>query len=203
MHIEFLVEEYSAEVVLTRLLPRILHSDITCKIRTFTGKMDLLSKLQKRLKGYRQWLPKDGRIVVLVDRDREDCRILKARLENAAKRAGFITKSSARADERFEVVNRLAIEELEAWFFGDPEALVRAYPRIPATIGRKARYRNPDAISGGTWEALERILKRYGYCSGGMSKAETAERISEHMNPSRNSSKSFQVFRNALTEMTL
>ena len=110
-----------------------------------------------------------------------------------------MTKSGARGRGKFEVINRLAIEELEAWFFGDPEALVQAYPRVPATIGRKAQYRNPDAIAGGTWEALERVLQKAGYFPGGMSKVETARNISKYMDPLRNSSKSFQVFRDAVT----
>lgn len=50
----------------------------------------------------------------------------------------------------FQVVNRIAVEELEAWFFGDWSALQAAYPRVPATIPQKARFRDPDAIVGGT-----------------------------------------------------
>jgi hypothetical protein len=202
MHIEFLVEEYSAEAALTSILPRILEEDISYVIHPFSGKTDLLSQLPNRLKGYRKWLPEDGRIVVLVDQDRADCRTLKAKLEEAAKKAGFVTKSDAQGRNKFEVINRLAIEELEAWFFGDPEALVQAYPRVPATLRRKAQYRDPDAIVGGTWEALERVLKKSGYYSCGMPKVETARNISKYMDPLRNSSKSFQVFRDALLELT-
>lgn len=198
MRIEFLVEEYSAEAALINILPRILGEDAAYAIRAFSGKADLLSQLPKRLNGYRKWLPEDGRIVVLVDQDQENCLALKSKLEEAAKKAGFITKSGAHGRSRFEVINRLAIEELEAWFFGDPEALVQAYPRVPAMIGRKAQYRNPDAIVGGTWEALERILKQSGYYPGGMPKVETARNVSMYMDPNRNISKSFQVFRDTL-----
>ncbi|MDZ4163785.1 MAG: DUF4276 family protein [Smithellaceae bacterium] len=201
MHIEFLVEEYSAEAALNNILPGILREETAYAIRAFTGKADLLSHLPKRLKGYRKWLPEDGRIVVLVDQDRENCLALKAKLEEAARKAGFITKSGALGRSRFEVINRLAVEELEAWFFGDTEALVQAYPRVPATIGSKAQYRNPDAIAGGTWEALERVLKKSGYYPTGMPKVETARNISKYMDPQRNQSKSFQVFRDALREL--
>jgi hypothetical protein len=201
MRIEFLVEEFSAEAALINILPKILGEDTAYAIRAFSGKADLLSQLPKRLKGYRKWLPEDGRIVVLVDQDRENCLALKTRLEEAARKAGFITKTDTHGHGRFEVINRLAIEELEAWFFGDPKALVQAYPRVPATIGRKAQYRNPDAIVGGTWEALERVLKKSGYYPSGMSKVETARNISKYMDPQRNHSKSFQVFRDALIEL--
>jgi len=203
MHIEFLVEEYSAEAALKNLLPSILSEETTFAIRPFSGKQDLLSQLPKRLSGYRKWLPDDWRIVVLVDRDRENCLALKAKLEDAARQAGLATKSSVRGQKRFDVVNRLAIEEMEAWYFGDPAALKQAYPRLPDTIGRKAPYRNPDAIAGGTWEALERILKQSGYYPSGMPKVETARNVSKYMDPDRNISKSFQVFRDALRELVL
>ena len=203
MHIEFLVEEYSAEAALKNLLPSILSEETTFTIRPFSGKQDLLFQLPKRLSGYRKWLPEDWRIVVLVDRDRENCLALKAKLEDAARQADLATKSSVRGQGQFKVVNRLAIEEMEAWYFGDPAALKQAYPRLPDTIGRKAPYRNPDAIAGGTWEALERILKQSGYYTSGMPKVETARNVSKYMDPDRNISKSFQVFRDALRELAL
>jgi hypothetical protein len=93
------------------------------------------------------------------------------------------------------VVSRLAIEELEAWFFGDAEAIVGAYPKMPPKLASKRRYRNPDAITGGTWEALERELQKAGYYRGGLPKVEVARMVSQHMDPQRNRSRSFQVFR--------
>ena len=146
-------------------------------------------------------MPEDWRIVVLVDADDEDCRELKANLEEKAEEAGFLTKSSRPVGSHFQVLNRLAIEELEAWFFGDVEALHAAYPRISLNLGRKAKYRDPDAIKGGTWEALERELKRTRYYPSGFSKISIARAISIHMVPERNRSKSFQVFRQGLLDL--
>ncbi len=99
------------------------------------------------------------------------------------------------------MLNRIAIEELEAWFFGDVKAIAEAYPGVSLSLGNKAKYRNPDAITGGTWEALQRVLQTEGYYLAGMPKIEVARKISEHMEPKRNQSRSFQVFRDALTEM--
>ena len=62
-------------------------------------------------------------------------------------------------------------------------------------------YRDPDAIRGGTWEALERELKRVGYFKGGLGKIEAAKAISAQMDPERNISNSFQVFMKGLLEM--
>ena len=159
MHIELLVEEPSAEAALQELLPQIIGDTATFSIHPFQGKPDLMAKLSGRLRGYSHWLPVDWRIVVLVDTDEEDCQELKAQLEQAAQMADLATKSATLPGMSFQVLNRLAIEELEAWFFGDPEALHTAYPRVPSTLTKRALYRDPDAIRGGTWEALERVLQ--------------------------------------------
>ena len=194
MHIEFLLEEPSAEAALSAILPKVFSPDIIYNFHVFQGKDDLLKKLPARLKGYRHWIPDDWRIVVLVDRDRADCFQLKARLERAASEAGFVTKSRSTPGRSFRVVNRLAIEELEAWFFGDFEALRKAYPRVSKNLQYQARYRNPDAVPGGTYEALERLLVRKNYYKGQLPKVTVAKNIAPHMEPDRNRSKSFQVF---------
>jgi len=201
MHIEFLVEEPSAEAALFNLVPKIIGQNISFKIHSYQGKPDLLNKLLPRLRGYKTWIPKDWRIVVLIDADEEDCRILKNRLEEIAQNAGLITKSRRTIRSYFQVLNRLAIEELEAWFFGDIDALHSSYPRIPLTLGRRAKYRNSDTIKGGTWEALEREFKKAGYFSSGISKIIVAREVSMNMEPDRNRSRSFQVFRQGLLDL--
>ena len=99
------------------------------------------------------------------------------------------------------MVNRLAIEELEAWYFGDWSAVKSAYQRVPVNIPRTARYRDPDMITGGTWEAFQRILQRAGYFETGLRKIEAARAIAAHMTPSENTSRSFQSLRTALMKM--
>jgi len=194
MHIEFLVEELSAEEALRNIVPHMISNADTFDIHAHQGKTDLLEKLPGRLRGYKSWIPSDWRIVILLDVDDDICLTLKQKLENIACTAGFITKSSACSQMNFQVVNRIAIEELEAWFFGDITAVNAAYPRISTNIVHKAKYRNPDAILGGTWEALETILQKAGYFKGGMPKTTVAREISTHMLPMRNISHSFQVF---------
>lgn len=171
LHLEFLVEEASLESALTLILPKILPSTVTYvtyKIHAFRGKTDLLAKLPNRLKGYQAWLPPDGKIVVLIDKDRENCLELKQKLEIMAISSGLITKSSCQKDKSFQVLNRIVVEELEAWFFGDVEAICQAYPKVSANLANQQPYRDPDAIKGGTWEALERVLKKAGYHPGGL-----------------------------------
>ena len=194
MYIEFFLEEESAEEALKVILPKIFSTDVGFNFHVFQGKPDLLGKLPNLLKVYRQWITADWRIMVLVDRDQEDCFQLKARLEGIAHDAGFVTKSSASQEGDFQVVNRLAIEELEAWFFGDTEALQTAYSRIPENLQDQAGYRDPDAITGGTHEALDRLLRRLKYHRGRLHKPAVARKIAQHMDPCRNRSRSFQVF---------
>jgi len=109
------------EAFLRALLPRLLPVDRTFEVHSFQGKADLLGKLPARLRGYAQWLPADWRIVVVVDRDDDDCQDLKRRLETMAAAAGLITRSRT-GGAWWQLVNRIAIEELEAWYFGDWEA---------------------------------------------------------------------------------
>ncbi len=90
---------------------------------------------------------------------------------------------------------------MEAWFFGDMEAVRTAFPKVSPNLEKRAKYRNPDAIDGGTWETLERILQLKGYYRGGLAKIDAARRIAAEMDPSRNQSRSFQIFRDTLVEM--
>ncbi|MCK9441562.1 MAG: DUF4276 family protein [Methanothrix sp.] len=204
MHIVFLVEELSAESALLNLVPKILGTSASFEIHPYQCKDDLLLKLPRILRGYAKWLPDNWRIVVLVDEDRSECDALKERMEQAADDARLITRTMAgslNSHARFQVLNRIAIEELEAWFFGDVLALNQAYPKVPKTLGGRSRYQDPDSITGGTWESMERELKKAGYFRGGLRKIEAAKTISAFMEPERNKSKSFQVFRDGLQEM--
>lgn len=198
MHIEFLIEETSAEIVLTEIIPSIVGDETTFKIHDFRGKSNLINKLPDRMKGYGNIIKhqEDLRIVVLVDKDNQDCQELKQKLEEIAIQAGLTTPSTS---NNFQVLNRIVVEELEAWFFGDIEALREAYPKVPESLTKRKSYRIPDEIKGGTWEALERILSSAGYYEKGfMPKTEVARNIAPFMNPELNSSKSFQVFRDGL-----
>ena len=96
------------------------------------------------------------------------------------------------------MANRIAVEELEAWFFGDWTAVQAAYPRVSASQVSKQGFRDPDAVLGGTWEALERVLKKAGYFKTGLRKMECAKQVAQHMEPARNASRSFQAFAGAV-----
>jgi Domain of unknown function (DUF4276) len=165
----------------------------------FQGKTDLMAKLQDRLRGYASWLPEDWRVVVVVDRDDDDCVALKAQLEAMAKNAKLCTRSVA-GKQPWQLVNRIAVEELEAWYFGDWPAVCTAYPRVSERVVNQAGYRHPDAVAGGTWEAFERVLRRHGYFRGGLGKIEAARSLGAAIDPQRSRSPSFAHFRDVVLE---
>lgn len=201
-HFIFLVEDRSTEVFLQELLPRLLPQQHTFEVHSFGSKSALRMKLLQRLRAYPRWLPHryaHWRIVVVVDRDTDDCHVLKGELEDLAARARLRTRSQA-GESGWQVVNRIAIEELEAWYFGDWDAVCAAYPRVSATVPQRAGYRDPDAIRGGTWEAFEKILKRHGYFKTGLRKTEAAREVASRICWERTRSRSFRVFVNAVLE---
>jgi hypothetical protein len=117
-HLEILVEEQSSEAFLNCVLPRILTGGQTFQIHVHQGKDDLLRKLESRIRAYSKWLPDTTRVIVLLDRDAGDCKLIKQKMEAAAATSGMATKTTA-TDGLWRVANRVAIEELEAWFFGE------------------------------------------------------------------------------------
>lgn len=188
IHVEFLVEEPSAELVLRELVPKIAPR-CTFGVRRFQGKQDLLRRLPGVLRGYATRLSWEAlRIVVLVDRDHDDCRELKRKL------AGMGTEAGLRQDV---IRYRVVVDELEAWFFGDVPALRAAYDRLPAGLANQARYRDSDAMSKAS-RALEDLLRSHGYHRQGLAKTTAAGDIAPYMDVENNRSQSFRAFRDGL-----
>ena len=137
-HVEFLVEEDSVEALLKGLLPKLLPAGVSFAIHPFQGKRDLLTKLPDRLRGYRQWLPADWRLIVLVDEDRQDCRALKQQLDKAATDAGFTTKATAQHAGSFTI---LALQVV-VWVNSEQESAFQALltGEIPVSVVGKTGY---------------------------------------------------------------
>jgi len=88
-HIKVLVEEPSMEAALRVLLPKILVGS-SFEVYAHQCKQELLQHLPKRLRGYARWIPNNWRIIVIVDRDNDDCYELKSCLEKMATDAGLM-----------------------------------------------------------------------------------------------------------------
>lgn len=196
-HIELLVEEPSMEAVLRVVVPRIIPG-VSFEVRVFNGKPDLLAKLPDRLKGYRDWSHVGGLgVVVIVDRDNDDCVTLLGNLNATGQRHGYSLCSLTQAIQG-TLLNRLVVEELEAWFLGDVPAMATAFPGVPTTLRSRSTFRDPDAVRGGTAEAFGRVLRQAGHHTNGLRKIAAASEISPHLHVEKNDSNSFVKFRDGL-----
>jgi hypothetical protein len=169
--IVFMVEEESMATFLNNFLPR-LFPDLRFLCIPHEGKRDLEISLPRKLKAWRQ---PDDRFVVIRDGDGKDCLELKANLAAICSKAG-----------RPDTLIRIACQELEAWYLGDPEALATVFPSVQLrTIAKRPKYRDPDSLRKPSAE-LQRLCPDFQKISG-------ARAIASHISHGRNSSRSFRV----------
>lgn len=212
MHIEVLVEDSSGEKLLAQLLPHILGEQgepHTWRLKAYKGigrippgltakadpaKRILLDQLPRLLQGYGR-TPGIDAVVVVLDTDRRDCKAFLQELQSVAKQC----------DPAPNTMFRLAIEEMEAWYFGDRTALLNAFPRAKREV--LDRYVQ-DSVCG-TWELLAdavyaggaAAIKKAGWPLSGQIKHEWAEKIGPFMNLRQNASPSFGKFRDGLASL--
>jgi hypothetical protein len=168
----FLLEERSIKVLLEALLPRLFPAlEIFCIAHE--GKSDLEKSLPRKLKAWKN--RPDDRFVVIRDSDGKDCKALKAALAAMCAEAG-----------RDDTLVRIVCQELEAWYFGDLDALasVLGEPSL-RNLSAKAAYRNPDAIAKPSRELIK-------LCPA-FQKIDGARRIADRLSYTRNRSASFRA----------
>jgi hypothetical protein len=158
----------------------------------------LLHNLPDRLRAYGKSLRSDQVVVVLVDLDnRPDCKAFKRDLLE------ILNVCQPKPNVTF----RIAIEELEAWFLGDQEAIQSAYPNAKLDILKNYQQ---DSICG-TWELLAKAIHPGGLGAlqnkGKRSpltleeKRKWAAKITPKMDVNKNLSPSFCCFRDKLREL--
>jgi len=209
MHIEILVEDGSGEKLLDAVLPKLLGEQgnpHTWRIHSYKGigripknlkpgtdasKRILLDRLPKALRGYGK-TPGTDAVVVVLDSDRRNC------VDFLAELKALVAGCNPAPNTMF----RLAIEEVEAWYLGDRQALQTAYPRAKAEVlGRYVQ----DSVCD-TWELLadaihpggSAAIKKVGWPLPGQIKCEWAEKIGPLLEPDRNVSPSFGKLRDGL-----
>ena len=170
--IVFLLEEFSMKVLLDAFLPRAFPGlDFLCV--PHEGKNDLEKSISRKL---RQWREPGVRFMVVRDNDGADCRRLKAALVELVPK-----------ERRADTLVRIACQELEARYFGDPDSLADAFSDSDLrTIGSRARFRDPDGIQQPS-EALAELAPAFQKVSG-------ARAMGRLLNPARNTSRSFHAF---------
>jgi hypothetical protein len=212
MHIEVLVEDSSGAKLIETLLPTLIgayEEPHTWRIHPYKGigrlrkgltaksdpsKRALLDQLPRLLAGYGRTTGIDA-VVVVLDSDQRDCRTFLGEL-NA------LLQDCRRAPN---TLFRLAIEEMEAWYLGDRQALLAAYPRAKKEVLN--RYQQ-DGVCG-TWELLAdavhpggtAAIRKAGWPAPGQLKHEWAEKIGPHMRIDDNQSLSFCKLRDGLRRL--
>ncbi len=212
MHIEILVEDSSGAKLLQVLLPQLLGvqgNPNTWRFHDYKGigripqglaaktdpaKRILLDRLPKILRGYGK-TPGIDAVVVVLDTDKRDCVAFLAELKSVANACNPAPYT----------LFRLAIEEIEAWYLGDQDALLAAYPRAKPDVLKK--YVQDSTCS--TWELLadavypggSAAIKKAGWPLPGQVKHEWAKKIGPLMDPNRNISPSFAKLREGLRRL--
>lgn len=208
MHIEFLIEDLSGERILQTLIPRILKDHVTYNIHKYKGighipkklstaseiksKM-LLNNLPSILSGFGRTFQSYGKdysavVFVIMDLDKNDFSTFRNQLLTV------LNSCNLQPTTYFCI----AVEEGEAWLFGDLNAIREAYPHAKTVLLES--YVN-DSICG-TWEKLAEAiypkglaeLKSQGRHVIGTVKCEWAEKIAPFMDLDNNKSPSFNYF---------
>lgn len=176
----FLLDERSMKVLLEDMLPRFFPG-LCFLCLAHEGKQDLERSIPRKL---RAWQEPGVRFVVVRDSDNHpDCRLLKQHLVAICQNAG-----------RGDTVVRLACQELEAWYLGDPAALAQAFnDNRLQTIGVQAKFRDPDSVVRPS-AALEEIIPSFQKILG-------ARQIAGALQRNGNSSRSFNAFVNAIEQL--
>ena len=176
--IVFLLEERSMKILLEGLLPRLL-PDCPFICVPHEGKQDLEKSIPRKL---RAWREPGARFVIVRDNDGSDCHALKQKLSALCDDAGPNT------------IVRIACQELEAWYFGEPEAMAQAFDRAHLRkIRNKSRYRDPDAIQQPSRE-ITKLVPEFQKISG-------ARRMASYLSRNGNRSRSFQIMMEGIERM--
>ena len=212
MHIEVLVEDSSGSKLIETLLPAVIGQQgapHSWRVHPYKGigrlpaglsakadpaKRALLAQLPRLLTGYAK-TPGIDAVVVVLDGDQRDCKAFLKELKT------LLQQCRPAPNALF----RLAIEEVEAWYLGDRQALLAAYPKAKKEV--LGRYEQ-DSVCG-TWELLADAvhpggaasIQKTGWPLPGQMKHGWAERIGPLLDIERNQSPSFCKFRDGLRRL--
>lgn len=202
MRVHLLVEGESEALFLRLWLPKFMPS-LAFRVYPHQGKgrlpksgarlerpigEGLLDQLIAKLRAFGHALdPSTDRVLVLVDADKDDCRELKSRLLGALEAC----------PRKPDVLFRIAVEELEAFYLGDRAALRRAFPR--ANLGRLKSYEQ-DSICD-TAEFLQEVVRSRTVDKVGWAALMGRELGITWFGPAANRSPSFQQFCRGLSRL--
>ncbi len=215
MHFEILVEGQTELTALSYLMSKIVgeyEKPHTWKIHKHRGigklpdnltsspnKKDrsLLHNLPSKLRAYGQNMQGSEVVVLLVDLDDKDCIVFKRELKSVLDCC----------NQKPNLLIRIAIEELEAWYLGDRKAIMTAFPSANQRVLNK--YVQDSQV--GTWEVLAEAVHPNGLSAlnklGKRSplvleqKKKWTKAIAPTMDVNNNESPSFCAFRDGIKSL--
>jgi len=173
-----LTEEPSIKNILEMVLPQILPQNISFRILVHQGKNDLEKALTEKIAS----LSRIGgaKILITIDQDANDCKLLKQRLTN-------LMNENCNCDYKIRIV----CKELESWLLGDLSAIEKAYPRFKSAVfAKKTQIRDVDKIKGKPSDFLLRIIPEYRDREK-LPKLEFSKKVAPFMDITNNTSSSF------------
>ena len=169
----FLLEEPSIVEVLRVLVPGLVPDDVICRFVPHEGKSDLEKSIPRKL---RAWRTPGVRFVVVRDKDRGDCHVVKDKLLELCRKG-----------RRPDTLVRIVCHHLESWYLGDLAAVEKAFELNGiARRQRQRKFRDPDVLPNAEQE-LRRLVPQYQKIAG-------SREIARHLNVGDNRSHSFGVF---------
>ncbi len=156
------------EIIIPKLWPGSMRG-VDWMALTHQGKSDLERSIPTKMAAWNYGHP---HFIILRDNDGADCFAIKRKLFDLA----------SGCNRPFHV--RIVCQELESWLLGDLSAIKCAYPK--AAVRNKAKFRDPDRLTNASQE-LERLINM-------RAKIARAEKIGRHLDLSKNTSPSFNVF---------
>jgi hypothetical protein len=162
------------------------HSDA----RPHPRREGLLDQLPAKLRAYGRILdPSTDRILVFLDLDDDACLDLKRRM--------LATLDTC--NPKPVVLFRIAIEEMEAFYLGDPAAIRRAFPHAKLRSRRMKSYVQ-DSICG-TWELFREVIDAIIEDKPGWAEKMGAHLGTEWRGRDANRSPSFRQFCKAILQL--
>lgn len=214
MHLEILVEDQSGKKALDILVPKIIGGEHTFSVHAYKGvgripknlstkgrpqNRILLDRLPQLLRGYGKTFAGypseyDTAVILVCDLDDKCLKAFRRELQH------ILDACDPKPNTRFCI----AIEEGEAWFLGDMQAIKAAYPKAKDSVLNS--YVN-DSICGTREQLADAVYKggaaalcAKGWQAVGAEKSLWAENICPNMDVEHNASPSFAYFRKKLLE---
>ena len=142
-------EEPSLQAFVTILIAE-LFPTLNVQYRRYQGKQDFKKNIRNNIAILSKQYP-HAKFMVVLDKDSHDCKTLKVWLKEECEQAGLDTS---------QFLIRIVCTELESWYLGDLEAILKADFSFTQKVSQKnKKFRDPDRLANAKQE-LQKLLKQ-------------------------------------------